>query len=165
MVLQCTSVAVRESQVAFGMSALEVFVRIRQYRYRAAEFFELAAQPFTEEVRARYLAIADHYVALADAELRTDKLVRKKRLEQMRAEREKSRRTENAAGAGLKMDPPPAQREPGQCEPAKRDLAKRDLASAKLRLVKGAKQPTPREHGGRQQMAAQADFATVRSAR
>jgi len=155
MVLRYTSVAVRESQVAFGMSALEIFVRIRQYRDRAAEFFELAAQPFTEEVRARYLAIADHYVALADAELRTDRLVRKKRLEQMRAEREKSRRTENTASAELKMDPPPAQREPAQ----------RELASAKLRLVKGAKQPAPREHGGRQQMAAQADFATVRSAR
>jgi hypothetical protein len=160
MVLRYTSVAVRESQVAFGMSALEIFVRIRQYRDRAAEFFELAAQPFTEEVRARYLAIADHYVALADAELRTDRLVRKKRLEQMRAEREKSRRTENAAGAGLKMDPPPTQGEPAQPEPAQRDLA-----SAKLRLVKGAKQPAPREHGGHQQMAAQADFATVRSAR
>jgi hypothetical protein len=155
MVLRYTSVAVRESQVAFGMSALEVFVRIRQYRERAAEFFELAAQPFTEAVRARYLAIADHYTALADAELRTDKLIRKRRLEQMRAEREKSQRTETAAAAELKIDPPPAPCEPAQREPA----------SARLRLVKGAQQPASREHSGRQQMAAQANFAIVRSAR
>jgi hypothetical protein len=75
-----------------GMSALETFVRIRQYKDRAAEFFELSGRPFSEEVRARYLAIADHYTALADAELRADQLVRKQRLDRMRSEREKSRR-------------------------------------------------------------------------
>jgi hypothetical protein len=74
------------------MSALETFARIRQYKDRAAEFFELSGQPFSEEVRARYLAIADHYMALADAELRTDQLARKQRLDRMRSEREKSRR-------------------------------------------------------------------------
>jgi len=71
------------------MSALEVFVRARQYKDRAAEYLALAAQPFSEEVRARYLAIADHYMALAEGEIRTDRLMRQKRLEQTRAERKK----------------------------------------------------------------------------
>jgi len=82
-----------------GMSALETFVRIRQYKDRAAEFFELSGQPFSEEVRARYLAIADHYMALADAEWRTDQLVRKQRLDRMRSEREKSQRRSMAPAA------------------------------------------------------------------
>src|ERR1700733_15665855 len=74
------------------MSALETFVRARHYKDRAAEFFDLAGQPFNEEVRARYLAIADHYMALADAEIRTDKLIRRKRLDLMRSERKKAQR-------------------------------------------------------------------------
>lgn len=84
------------------MSALETFVRARQYKDRAAEFFELAAQPFSEEVRARYLAIADHYTELADAEIRTDKLIRRKRLDLMRTEREKPQRADVTPDADLK---------------------------------------------------------------
>ncbi|MGA9891870.1 MAG: hypothetical protein WBQ55_05770 [Xanthobacteraceae bacterium] len=42
------------------MSALDTFIRARHYKDRAAEFFDLAGQPFSEEVRTRYLAIADH---------------------------------------------------------------------------------------------------------
>lgn len=74
------------------MSALEIFVRIRQYKDRAAEFYALAAQAFSLEVRARYLAVADHYMALAEAEMRFDRTARRQRLEHMRAEREKSQR-------------------------------------------------------------------------
>jgi hypothetical protein len=90
-------VALHDSQVSLGMSALETFVRIRQFKDRAAEFFDLAAQPFCEEVRVRYLAIADHYVALAEAEMRNDRLTRQLRLERMRALREKSRRAPNSS--------------------------------------------------------------------
>jgi hypothetical protein len=71
------------------MSALERFVRARRFRARAAEYFELAADEVGLGVRARYLAIADHYTALADHELRSDRLERKKRLEEMRAARDK----------------------------------------------------------------------------
>jgi hypothetical protein len=71
------------------MSALERFVQARRFRARAAEYYELAAGAFGLDVRARYLAIADHYTALAETELRSDRLERKKRLEEMRAEREK----------------------------------------------------------------------------
>lgn len=134
------------------MSALEVFVRARQYKVRAAEYFELAAQPFTEEVRARYLAIADHYMALAEAEIRTDSLMRQKRLGQMRAEREKSRRADTAPNVGLRAGQPlgrPAQEPP------------------KLRLVEGAKPPQQHGssggHSGPAQMAAQSVFTIVRT--
>ena len=135
------------------MSALEVFVRARQYKARAAEYYELAAQPFSEEVRARYLAIADHYMALAEGELRTDRLMRQKRLEQMRAEREKSRRTDAVSEANLKADQVPAQPAP---EPGK------------LRLVQSAERPKQHGgsggHSGTAQMAAQSDFTIVRAA-
>jgi hypothetical protein len=52
------------------------------------------------------LAIADHYVALADAELRSDRLERKSRLAEMQAMR--------AAAAHAERDsrPPPATSEP-----------------------------------------------------
>ena len=133
------------------MSALEVFVRARQYKDRAAEYFELAAQPFTEEVRARYLAVADHYMALAETEIRTDSLMRQKRLEQMRAERAKSRRAD-ATPDPEKADQPPA---PSAQKPAK------------LRLVQGAAQPKQRGssggHTGSAQMAAQSAFTVVRT--
>ena len=135
------------------MSALEVFVRARQYKVRAAEYFELAAQPFSEEVRARYLAIADHYVALAEGELRTDRLMRQKRLEQMRIEREKSRRTDAAPEPDLKADQPPA---PHVQEPPK------------LRLVQDAERPKQQGSSGGSsgtaQMAAQSNFTIVRAA-
>jgi hypothetical protein len=132
------------------MSTLEVFVRARQYKDRAAEFFDLAAQPFSDEVRARYLAIADHYMALADTEIRNDRLERRKRLEVMRAEREKSQRTGAGPDAGVTADHPPA-----------------PLASgpAKLRLVHGAKPSARRGSSGPVQMAAQARFTSVNAAR
>jgi hypothetical protein len=133
------------------MSALETFVRARHYKDRAAEFFDLAGQPFNEEVRARYLAIADHYMALADAEIRTDKLIRRKRLDLMRSEREKSQRGADVTpDADLTADRRDAQRAP---EPAK------------LRLVKSGKRLTQRRSPGPVQMAAQSDFAIVKSAR
>jgi hypothetical protein len=132
------------------MSALETFVRARQYKDRAAEFFDLAGQPFSEEVRARYLAIADHYTALADAEIRTDKLIRRKRLDLMRSEREKSQRADVTPDADLKADLREAPRAP---EPAK------------LRLVKSGKRLAQRRIPGPAQMAAQSDFAIVKSAR
>ncbi len=131
------------------MSALEVFVRVRQFKDRAAEFFELAAQPFSEEVRARYLAIADHYMELAEAEIRNDKLVRQKRLDLMRAERQKSLRKYAAPDLEAKPAHSPAPRLP---EPAQ------------LHFVQGAKPPARRVSSGPAQMAAQANFPVSRSA-
>jgi hypothetical protein len=132
------------------MSTLEVFVRARQYKDRAAEFFDLAAQPFSDEVRARYLAIADHYMALADTEIRNDRLERRKRLEVMRAEREKSQRNCAGPDAGVTADHPPAPPASGP---------------AKLRLVQGAKPSAWRGSSGPVQMAAQARFTSVNAAR
>jgi hypothetical protein len=103
------------------MSALERFVRARRFRSCAANYYELAAGAFSLDVRTRYLAIADHYTALADTELRSDKLERKKRLEEMRGEREK-----RAAATRLqRSDPMPV----------------RALQPIKLRVIQGAKQP------------------------
>jgi hypothetical protein len=70
------------------MSVLETFVRIRRYRTRAADFQQLAGGSFSLDVRDRYLAIANHYFALADAEVLSDKLRRKERLKELRYERE-----------------------------------------------------------------------------
>ena len=135
------------------MSALEVFVRARQYKDRAAEYFELAAQPFSEEVRARYLAIADHYMALAEGEIRADRLMRQKRLEQMRAVREQSRRSDAVPETALKTNDPPLQHAQ---EPAK------------LRLVENSERPKQHgssgEHSGPAQMAAQSVFPVVGAA-
>jgi hypothetical protein len=134
-----------------GMSALETFVRARHYKDRAAEFFELAGQPLSEEVRARYLAIADHYMALADAEIRTDQLIRRKRLDLTRSEREKSQRAADITpNADLKVNRREAPRAP---EPAR------------LRLVKSGKRLNQLRSPGPAQMAAQSDFAVVKSAR
>jgi len=132
------------------MSALEVFVRIRQFKARAAEYFELAAQPESEEVRARYLAIADHYMALAEAELRADRLGRRKRLDRMRKERARSRRADETsdADAGPKADDPPS----------------RPPRPAKLRVIEGAKRVPQRGTAGPAQMVAQAEFVIVKSA-
>jgi len=69
------------------MSVLDRFVRIRRFRAQAAENYDLAAGAFSETVRGRYLAIADHYAALAEAELLSDKRERQRRLAAMRAER------------------------------------------------------------------------------
>jgi hypothetical protein len=71
----------------FAMSVLERFVRIRQFRRCAADYYDLASGSFGTAVRARYLPIADLYVALADAELRSDRLERKSRLAEMQAMR------------------------------------------------------------------------------
>jgi hypothetical protein len=70
------------------MSVLETFVRIRRHRTRAADFQQLASGSFSLDVRDRYLAIANHYFALADAEVLSDKLRRKERLKELRYERE-----------------------------------------------------------------------------
>ncbi len=69
------------------MSELDRFVRIRRFRARAADNYALAAESFGDGVRARYLAIADHYNVLADAELLSDKLQRKSRLAELQAKR------------------------------------------------------------------------------
>jgi hypothetical protein len=71
------------------MSVLERFVRVRRFRTRANEYYDLAVGSFDMDVRKRYLAIADHYAALAETELRADRLERKRRLEELRAARAK----------------------------------------------------------------------------
>jgi hypothetical protein len=73
------------------MSVLDRFVRIRRLRAQAAENYDLAAESFGDSVRARYLAIADHYTALAEAELLSDKRERKFRLAEMQAKRAAAR--------------------------------------------------------------------------
>ena len=70
------------------MSVLGTFVRIRRYRTRAADFQRLAGGSVSLDVRDRYLAIANHYIALANAEVLSDKLRRKERLKELRYERE-----------------------------------------------------------------------------
>jgi hypothetical protein len=107
---------------AWGMSALERFVRARQYRSCAADYYEMAAGAFSVDVRTRYLAIADHYTALADAELRSDRLERKKRLAEMRAAREK-----RAAAAKVPSPDP---------------MPSRSLQPIKLRVIQGTKHST-----------------------
>jgi hypothetical protein len=102
------------------MSVLERFVRARRFRSSAADYYELAAAAFNLDVRTRYLAIADHYTALAENELRSDRLERKKRLEEMRAEREKKA----AAARVQRTDPMPS----------------RASQPIKLRVIEGAKQ-------------------------
>src|ERR1700677_2883048 len=72
------------------MSVLERFVRVRRLRARAEEYYGLTSDAFSEDVRKRYLAIADHYAALADTELRSDRMERKRRLEEMSAARAKN---------------------------------------------------------------------------
>ncbi|MGB7254436.1 MAG: hypothetical protein WBC94_12590 [Xanthobacteraceae bacterium] len=91
-----------------AMSVLERFVRMRQFRRCAADYYDLALGSFGTAIRARYLAIADHYVALADAELRSDRLERKSRLAEMQAMR--------AAAAHADRDSRPA---PATLEPVK----------------------------------------------
>lgn len=78
------------------MSVLERFVRIRRLRRYAADHYELASASDGETVRARYLAIADHYMALADAEFRSDRFERKNRLVEMQAKRAAAARQERA---------------------------------------------------------------------
>jgi hypothetical protein len=49
---------------------LQAFVNARKYRGRAADYLNLAEEAFLENVRTRYIAISQHYVALAEAEER-----------------------------------------------------------------------------------------------
>jgi hypothetical protein len=49
----------------------------------------MASDAVGEDVRARYLAVAHHFTVLAAAELRTDRLKRKSRLNEMHADRAK----------------------------------------------------------------------------
>ena len=74
------------------MSALQTFERMREYRQRAANYYRMASHIYSDDVRARYLAIADHFVALAEAEMRADRLERKRRLQEMQANRVKRQR-------------------------------------------------------------------------
>jgi DNA-binding transcriptional ArsR family regulator len=104
------------------MSVLDRFVRIRRFRALAGENYGLAAESFSESVRARYLAIADHYAALADAELLSDKRERKWRLAEMQAQR--------VAGRAQKsQEPVPATPQPAALAAA--------APVRKLRLIKG----------------------------
>jgi hypothetical protein len=73
------------------MSVLQRFVRIREYRNCAAKFRGIAEACVGENVKGRYLAVADHYTALADLEMRSDKIVRAERLEQLRLTREQAK--------------------------------------------------------------------------
>jgi hypothetical protein len=107
-----------------AMSVLERFVRIRQFRRCAADYYDLASASLGTAVRARYLAIADHYVALADAELRSDRLERKSRLAEMQAIR--------ATAARAERDSPPA---PATPEPLKLRIIQGDGPGAAKRRV------------------------------
>ena len=78
---------------------------MRQFRRCAADYYDLASGSFGTAVRARYLAIADHYVALADAELRSDRLERKSRLAEMQAMRAAAARAENVRPAPAPLEP------------------------------------------------------------
>ena len=108
------------------MSVLDRFVRIRRFRAQAAENYALAAESFSDSVRARYLAIADHYTALADAELLSDKRERQFRLAEMQAKRA-------AALAQKARLPAPA---PAAPQPAA-IAAALTAPARKLRLIKG----------------------------
>jgi hypothetical protein len=103
------------------MSALDRFIGIRRLRALAADNYALAAESFSDSVRARYLAIADHYTALADAELLSDKRERKSRLAEMQAKR--------AAARAQKVSEPA----PAVPQPRKLRLIKGDGAAAAQR--------------------------------
>ncbi|HEX4040519.1 MAG TPA: hypothetical protein VHY10_02375 [Xanthobacteraceae bacterium] len=106
------------------MSVLDRFVRIRRFRAQAAENYALAAESFGDSVRARYLAIADHYTALAEAELLSDKRERQFRLAEMQAKR-------TAALAQKAQLPAPSTPHPAAIAAALTAPAR------KLRLIKG----------------------------
>ncbi len=89
------------------MSVLETFVRIRRYRARAAEFRQLAAGSVGSDVQDRYLAIADHYVRLADAEVRSDKMRTKERLAELRSQRERQKALARQPQVSANHDAPP----------------------------------------------------------
>jgi len=72
---------------------------MRRLRASAAEYYDLAAGAFGESVRARYLAIADHYISLAEAEFRSDRLERQRRLADMQAKRAAARAPSVPRGA------------------------------------------------------------------
>ncbi len=70
------------------MSVLDRFVTIRRYRSRAAEFRDLAGRSPVATIRNRYLAVAAHYEALAEAEALSDRMRSAERLKQLRSQRE-----------------------------------------------------------------------------
>lgn len=116
------------------MSVLERFVRIRRLRTLAADHYGLAAESFSDSVRARYLAIADHYTALAEAELLSDKRERTFRLAGLQAKRA-------AARAQRLHEPPPAP--PAVPQPRTLRLIKGDGVADKRRVILPARrQPT-----------------------
>ncbi|HEX3936544.1 MAG TPA: hypothetical protein VHX43_03485 [Xanthobacteraceae bacterium] len=94
-------------------------------RAQAAENYDLAAASLGDSVRARYLAIADHYTALAEAELLSDKRERTFRLAEMQAKR--------AAALARKAQPSTA----AMPQPAAVAAALTARAARKLRLIKG----------------------------
>jgi hypothetical protein len=75
-----------------ALSALQTFLRIRRYRESAEEYRQMATEAEAEDVRARYLAAAHHYISLAAAELRADQLERKRRLSEMQMLRAQRKR-------------------------------------------------------------------------
>ena len=106
------------------MSVLDRFVRIRRFRAQAADNYALAAESFSDSVRARYLAIADHYTALAEAELLSDKRERTLRLAEMKAKR-------TAARVQHLQEPAPATAQPAAI------AAALTAPGRKLRLIRG----------------------------
>jgi hypothetical protein len=77
------------------MSVLDDFVRIRRLRNRAAEFRQLADTDLAPDVRDRYLTIAQHYDALADAEQRSEQAKVAEHLERLRLNRELSEKPQS----------------------------------------------------------------------
>ena len=75
------------------MSVLDYFLRMRLYRERASEFELLAETEDSTDVRLRYRIVARHYRELAEREEKADKARMAKRLEQLRAQRQKSAAT------------------------------------------------------------------------
>ena len=71
------------------MSVLDVLVKIRRYRSRAADFRELAEASANADLRDRNLAVAEHYSALADAEERSERAKVIERLESLKADRQR----------------------------------------------------------------------------
>ncbi|MGB6444898.1 MAG: hypothetical protein WBF47_06850 [Xanthobacteraceae bacterium] len=85
------------------MSALQTFERMREYRQRAADYYRMASRNYSDDVRARYLAIADHFLSLADADMQADRLERKRRLQEMQSNREAMRKEHREGARSLRF--------------------------------------------------------------
>jgi hypothetical protein len=94
-------------------------------------------------VRERYLVIADHYNALADGEILSDRLARRRLLEQMQAKR---LRKAVAAKSKAGHKGPPRAPEP-----------------IKLRIIQGAGKGAKRGSASRPRLAVQSNFPVVKS--